>query len=141
MDELSPLAIEGLALELLTELGRFPAANRATTPPRWLRQVQDLLHARFRDNLSLEERNVRCWSTEADGTQLQEESRQFAQSAELGWCLACSRRTRIRAVHALWCSPRRKFSIRYSEVRSVNAKMLIVVVLSVQFRNTLASHT
>jgi hypothetical protein len=33
------------------------------------------------DNLSLEERDVRCRSTEADGAQFQEESRQFPQSA------------------------------------------------------------
>src|ERR1700727_1217978 len=39
------------------------------------------------------------------------------------------------------CSPCRKFSIRCSEVRSENARMLMVVVLSVQFKNTLASHT
>src|SRR4029077_13611409 len=32
-------------------------------------------------------------------------------------------------------------SIKYSEVRSENVKMLMVVVLSVQLRNTLASHT
>ena len=44
-------------------------------------------------------------------------------------------------IHAGLCSPRRKFSIRCSEVRSENVRMLIVVVLSVQFRKTLASHT
>ncbi len=43
--------------------------------------------------------------------------------------------------HAAWCSPRRKFSTRYSEVRSEKVRMLIVVVLSVQFRKTLASQT
>src|SRR5262252_9418655 len=39
------------------------------------------------------------------------------------------------------CSPRRKLSIKCSEVRSEKARMLIVVVLSVQFKNTLASQT
>ena len=42
---------------------------------------------------------------------------------------------------AALCSPRLKFSMRCSEVRSENARMLIVVVLSVQFGNTLASQT
>jgi AraC family transcriptional regulator len=55
MDELSPLAIEGLALELLAELGRRPAPNLPSSPPRWLLHVRDLLHARFKDSLSLEE--------------------------------------------------------------------------------------
>src|ERR1051326_5433664 len=43
--------------------------------------------------------------------------------------------------YAALCSPWRKLSIRCSEVRKVNARMLIVVVLSVQFRKTLASQT
>jgi hypothetical protein len=47
----------------------------------------------------------------------------------------------IVVIHVGLCSPRRKFSIRCSEVRSENVRMLMVVVLSVQFRKTLASHT
>jgi hypothetical protein len=43
--------------------------------------------------------------------------------------------------YAALCSPPRKFSTRYSDVRSEKVKMLIVVVLSVQFRKTVASHT
>src|SRR3984957_419521 len=42
---------------------------------------------------------------------------------------------------AALCSRRRKFSIRYSDVRKEKVRMLMVVVLSVQFRNTLASQT
>ena len=42
---------------------------------------------------------------------------------------------------AALCSPVRKFSIRYSDVRRVNARMMMVVVLSVQFGKTLASQT
>ena len=41
----------------------------------------------------------------------------------------------------LLCSPFRKFSAKYSQVRSVNANIEIVVVLSVQNGNTLASQT
>src|SRR5262249_25307942 len=55
MDEMSPLAIEGLALELLAELGRRPAPALSSSPPHWLLQARDLLHARFTDTLSLEE--------------------------------------------------------------------------------------
>src|ERR1700716_2836409 len=43
--------------------------------------------------------------------------------------------------YAALCSPRRKFWTRYSDVRNEKVKMLIVVVLSVQFRKTLASQT
>jgi hypothetical protein len=49
--------------------------------------VQELLACyplSLADNLSLEERNVRCRSAKTDGPQLQEEGGQFAQSAELG---------------------------------------------------------
>src|SRR5205814_2808775 len=40
---------------------------------------------------------------------------------------------------ARWMSPRRNFSSKCSQERRVNAMMLIVVVLSVQFGKTLAS--
>jgi hypothetical protein len=39
------------------------------------------------------------------------------------------------------CLPRRKFSSICSEVRREKARMLMVVVLSVQLKNTLASQT
>src|ERR1700716_2519119 len=45
------------------------------------------------------------------------------------------------AAHAALCSPCRKFSINRSEVRREKVRMLMVVVLSVQFKNTLASQT
>jgi AraC family transcriptional regulator len=54
-DEVSPLAMEGLALELLAEVARRPAAVPESTPPRWLRQARDLLHARFAGSPSLDE--------------------------------------------------------------------------------------
>ena len=55
MDALSPLAMEGLALELLAELGRRSAPILSSSPSAWLLQARDLLHARFADTLSLEE--------------------------------------------------------------------------------------
>jgi AraC family transcriptional regulator len=54
-DEVSPLAMEGLALELLAEISRRPAPTAERRPPRWLRQARDLLRARFAENVSLEE--------------------------------------------------------------------------------------
>jgi AraC family transcriptional regulator len=54
-DDVSPLAMEGLALELLAEVARRPAAVVERTPPRWLRQARDLLHARFAGSPSLDE--------------------------------------------------------------------------------------
>jgi AraC family transcriptional regulator len=52
MDAISPLAIEGLVLEILAELARLAAAPRQ---PLWLLRARDLIHDRFRDNLCLAE--------------------------------------------------------------------------------------
>jgi AraC family transcriptional regulator len=54
-DEVSPLAMEGLALELLAEIARRPVPLAERRPPRWLRQARELLHAHFAENLALEE--------------------------------------------------------------------------------------
>jgi AraC family transcriptional regulator len=53
MDALSPLVVEGLALELAGEAVRAPAGGRRPGDPRWLGRVRELLHARFREPLSL----------------------------------------------------------------------------------------
>jgi AraC family transcriptional regulator len=53
-DPLAPLAMEGVALELLACILRHDA-DRATTAPRWLAAARDLLHARIGENLSLSE--------------------------------------------------------------------------------------
>ena len=53
-DAVSPLAVEGLALQLLAELGR-PPARRRSAAPAWLARVLELLQARFRDKLALDE--------------------------------------------------------------------------------------
>src|SRR5262249_30085794 len=47
MDEVSPLAIEGLPLDLLAESARRASALAERRPPRWLLRVRDLLHASF----------------------------------------------------------------------------------------------
>jgi AraC family transcriptional regulator len=52
-DDLSPLAMEGLALELLVEGARRPATGRHHPPPHWLLQVRELIHERFAESLSL----------------------------------------------------------------------------------------
>ena len=49
-DELTPLAVEGLALELVTRLGRTPTEGGA---PAWLTEARDLLHERFAESLRL----------------------------------------------------------------------------------------
>src|SRR5262249_6006969 len=52
-DELSPLAIEGLTLELLAECSRRASRISDRHPPRWLLTVCDLVQARFCERLTL----------------------------------------------------------------------------------------
>jgi len=49
-DALTPLAVEGLALELVTRLARTPPEGGL---PGWLREARDLLHERFAESLRL----------------------------------------------------------------------------------------
>jgi AraC family transcriptional regulator len=51
-DPLAPLAMEGVALELLAGIGRHNF-RRTPTAPRWLHSVCDLLQDRFHENLAL----------------------------------------------------------------------------------------
>lgn len=53
-DSVSLLAVEGLMLETLSELGRLKEAP-AVVAPAWLRRVRTLLHDRFSENLALDE--------------------------------------------------------------------------------------
>jgi AraC family transcriptional regulator len=57
-DSVTPLAVEGLVLELLALAARLRRADAIGTerrPPRWLGEARDLLHDRFRENLRLSE--------------------------------------------------------------------------------------
>ena len=57
MDDLSPLAIEGLALEIVAETARsgshLSSRTPRRTPPRWLRMAEDILHEHFSETLTL----------------------------------------------------------------------------------------
>jgi len=55
MDAMAPLAIEGLVLELLAHTSRRFVDPTKRRPPRWLRQVRELLQAQFIDELSLDD--------------------------------------------------------------------------------------
>jgi AraC family transcriptional regulator len=54
-DNFALLAMEGLTLEILAEVSRLDLPKPEPKPPRWLLHARDLLHARFVENLSLEE--------------------------------------------------------------------------------------
>jgi len=53
LDEVSPLTVQGLTLAIAAELAREPINVAANTPPRWLQQVKEILHAHFSGNLTL----------------------------------------------------------------------------------------
>jgi AraC family transcriptional regulator len=55
MDDLAPLVMEGLTLELLAETVRWTSRIPERKPPPWLRTVCDLLGARFAERLTLDE--------------------------------------------------------------------------------------
>ena len=54
-DEASPLAIEGLALEMLAEVSRCQGKVSDCKPPRWLRQALELLREQFSERLTIAE--------------------------------------------------------------------------------------
>lgn len=53
MDELSPLVIEGLALEMLVEATRYSVHVKERFTPSWLKQAREIIHAEFAENLTL----------------------------------------------------------------------------------------
>lgn len=53
IDDLSPLVIEGLMLEMIAEVCRYVKRPTERKPPRWVEQVQQLLHSRFSEHLTL----------------------------------------------------------------------------------------
>jgi AraC family transcriptional regulator len=53
-DAVSPLAVDGLVLELLARTARaFEPTRRPSDPPRWLAQALEYLHARFNEPLQV----------------------------------------------------------------------------------------
>ncbi|HEX8176369.1 MAG TPA: helix-turn-helix transcriptional regulator [Pyrinomonadaceae bacterium] len=52
-DKFSPLAIEGLALELVAEVARSASRASETVRPRWLERARDILHEQCADSLTL----------------------------------------------------------------------------------------
>lgn len=55
LDSVSPLAIEGVLMELMAETSRCAVGPADRHPPHWLEQVTELLHTRFADNVGLSE--------------------------------------------------------------------------------------
>ena len=53
MDSASPLAIEGLTLEMLAEASRRQVNVSDRTPPRWLTRARELVHAQFSEHLTI----------------------------------------------------------------------------------------
>ena len=53
MDELSGLAIEGLALEIIAEASRMGAESGGRKAPRWLAEALEILHEQFDEPLSV----------------------------------------------------------------------------------------
>ncbi len=56
-DDVTPLAIEGLVLEILAEAARMDhhVDGRLREPPSWLMTATDLVHARFREDLRIDD--------------------------------------------------------------------------------------
>ena len=54
-DTAAGLIIEGLTLEIMAETARHSAQTIEPTIPHWLKRAKDLLHARFAENLTLEQ--------------------------------------------------------------------------------------
>ena len=55
LDALSPLAIEGLILELIVAASRRRSGNIRRRSDSWLKRAKDLIHARFTESLTLDE--------------------------------------------------------------------------------------
>jgi AraC family transcriptional regulator len=53
MDEFSPLAIEGLVLEMIVEGARRSTKASCVTPPYWLKQTKEILETCYSENLRL----------------------------------------------------------------------------------------
>jgi AraC family transcriptional regulator len=54
MDSVSPLVMEGLALEIMGEVARSTTCGIVRRPPQWLSRAVDLIQDRFAETLHLE---------------------------------------------------------------------------------------
>jgi AraC family transcriptional regulator len=54
-DDLSRLAVEGIALELAAEFAKDLSSRITTKPPRWLREARDLIHSSYTQPTTLAE--------------------------------------------------------------------------------------
>ena len=54
-DPITPLAIEGLLLEIIAEACRKRTRSSGLQPPRWLERTREMLHERFLEPLTLSE--------------------------------------------------------------------------------------
>lgn len=55
-DEMSPLAMQAIALDMLASTARLDEAERSgREPPEWLSRVVELIHDRFRERLTIAE--------------------------------------------------------------------------------------
>lgn len=59
-DTLSPLVLEGLALELLTSAARLAQAREGRRPPPWVKRAEEMLRARFREGVQLSDVAAEC---------------------------------------------------------------------------------
>jgi len=53
-DDLTPLVLEGVLLEMLAEMSRHTPALAEPDCPRWLRQAEDFLHSHYTESVSVE---------------------------------------------------------------------------------------
>ncbi|MCA1626263.1 MAG: AraC family transcriptional regulator [Acidobacteria bacterium] len=53
MDDVSPLVVEGLVLEMLAEVSRRRVNEDSIQPPRWLKAVTEIIHDQFSEHLIL----------------------------------------------------------------------------------------
>jgi AraC family transcriptional regulator len=59
-DELTPLAVEGITLEVLSEISRRAKDSVVQNPPRWLKRARDFLHANFDQAFGLAQLALMC---------------------------------------------------------------------------------
>jgi len=55
LDQWSALAIDGLTLEIIAELGRLADRLKQASKPHWVKEVREILSSRFTETLSLAE--------------------------------------------------------------------------------------